>query len=104
MGGSGEGGGGGVRGARTLSSASHGSWGGRSSLGGFGGGGGGSQPPQPPHECIVKVKARPYSPGDDVKPRRAAEPPEVAVFNGADSGGVGGVDAGAFAAGGTPSR
>lgn len=90
----------GVRGAQALSSASHSSWGGGSSLGGFGSGGG-SQPPQPPpHECIVRVKARPYSPADDVKPRRAAEPSGAAVLG----GGVGGIGAGGLAAGDALSR
>lgn len=97
MGGAGEGNPGGVRGVHTLSSASHSSWGGGGSLGGFGGGG----PPQPPHECIVRVKARPYSPADDVKPRRAAEPFDGAVLGG---GGVGGVGAAALAAGEPVSR
>eukprot|EP00752_Nemacystus_decipiens_P009592 g8570.t1 len=101
MGAAGEGSGG-VRGAQALSSASHSSWGGGSSLGGFGGGGGGSQPPQPPHECIVKVKARPYSPADDVKPRRAAEPSDAALLSA--GAGTGGIGAGGFAAGEALSR
>ena len=89
---------GGARGAQAMSPASHSSWGGGSSLGGFssgGGGGGGSQPPQPPHECIVRVKARPYSPADDLKPRRIEEPSPVVGL-----GGGGGAGGGAAAAGG----
>lgn len=71
LGGGGSGSSVGLRGAQTASSAS--TWGGGSSSGGFGGGGV-SQPPQPPHECLVRVKARPYTPADDIKPRRPVEP------------------------------
>lgn len=93
----------GLRGVQTMSSAS--TWGGGSSLGGFGGGPGGvSQPPQPPHECIVRVKARPYTPADDFKPRRPSGPSPAGLDGGGGGGGFGGVGAAALTGGGSLSR
>ncbi|CAM9756414.1 unnamed protein product, partial [Ectocarpus fasciculatus] len=88
---SGSGGGGGVRGVQTTSSASHSSWGGGSTLGGAYGAGG-APPPPPQHECVVRVKPRPYSPSDDFRPRRVAMPPSGAAGRVGGGGGGGGGD------------
>ncbi|CAM9462870.1 unnamed protein product [Ectocarpus sp. 4 AP-2014] len=72
--------GGGARGVQSMSSGSHSSW------------GGGAPPPPPQHECVVRVKPRPYSPSDDVRPRRVAMPPTGAAGRVGGGGGGGGGD------------